>query len=212
MPEKPRKDPTQGRAKATVDAILEAAAQILEREESAEPPRDKRTRPVNTTRIAERAGVSIGSLYQYFPNRDALVSSLMRRFVRRRFVDIELAVADVEAMPLEAGLRVLAGRLIELELAEGRIMRVLMKWFARVGDYDLIAEGDREAEAALAAILRRIAHKTRPLDPALGGFFLYHAMRNLLGMACYREPEMLRSDAARDELTRLMYGYLRPDG
>lgn len=65
----PRKHPTQGRSRETVRAILEGAAQVLEREGYA---------AATTDRIAERAGVSVGSLYQYFPNKDAILLALGR--------------------------------------------------------------------------------------------------------------------------------------
>ncbi|MBN3819935.1 helix-turn-helix transcriptional regulator, partial [Paraburkholderia sp. Se-20369] len=66
----PRKSPRQRRSTATVDAIVEAAAQILERDGL-----DGYT----TNAVAAQAGVSIGSLYQYFPNRDALTATLAAR-------------------------------------------------------------------------------------------------------------------------------------
>lgn len=204
-PQKPRKDPRQERSRSTVDAILEAAGQLIERQEEAKQSR------VSTTHIAERAGVSVGSLYQYFPNREALVAALLRRFVQKRFAEIRRVLDEVEPLPLDAALHRLAGRLIELELAHARVTKALMKWFVRVGDFDLIADADREAEAALAELLVRIRPKTRAVDPQLGGFFLFHAMRNTLGMAAFREGDMLRAPAAQAELTRLLHGYLRPD-
>ena len=65
-----RKSPTQARAEQTVDAILEAAAQILQS--------DGEER-LNTNRIAERAGFSIGTLYQYFADKEAIVAALAER-------------------------------------------------------------------------------------------------------------------------------------
>ncbi|MFL9872395.1 TetR/AcrR family transcriptional regulator [Paraburkholderia megapolitana] len=69
-PLSPRKAPLQRRAAATVDAIVEAAARILETQGPS---------GYTTNAVAERAGVSIGSLYQYFPNRDALTAALIER-------------------------------------------------------------------------------------------------------------------------------------
>jgi AcrR family transcriptional regulator len=66
----PRKTAKQARAQVTVDAILEAASQVFESYGYAR---------ASTNRIAERAGVSIGSLYQYFPNKDAILVALARR-------------------------------------------------------------------------------------------------------------------------------------
>lgn len=65
----PRKQASQARARATRAAILEAAARILEAGGTA---------GLNTNAIAQRAGVSVGSLYQYFPNKEAILAELIR--------------------------------------------------------------------------------------------------------------------------------------
>jgi AcrR family transcriptional regulator len=69
----PRKLPKQDRSRVTVEAILEATTRIL-----VEEGYDK----ANTNRIAERAGISIGSLYQYFPNKESLMTALMEQHSR----------------------------------------------------------------------------------------------------------------------------------
>ncbi len=69
----PRRAPKQARSQETVQAILDAAAQVFERHGYASG---------TTNRIAQRAGVSIGSLYQYFPNKDAILVALVRRHLR----------------------------------------------------------------------------------------------------------------------------------
>lgn len=69
---KPRKTPRQSRSRVTVDAIFEATIQVLLSEDMA---------GLTTTRVAERAGVSVGTMYQYFPNKQALVYALNERFL-----------------------------------------------------------------------------------------------------------------------------------
>jgi AcrR family transcriptional regulator len=81
---KPRKQATQARATQTVESILEAAARILE-----ELGFEKYT----TNAIAEKAGISIGSLYQYFPNKDAITIALIGRESARLLADVTLAAA-----------------------------------------------------------------------------------------------------------------------
>ena len=66
----PRKSASQERSRSTVDALLEATARVLVKEGY-----DR----ASTNRIAEVAGVSIGSLYQYFPNKEALVAAVIDR-------------------------------------------------------------------------------------------------------------------------------------
>ena len=70
-----RKQPRQQRSAALVSAVLDAAVQVLTREGAAR---------FTTARVAERAGVSIGSLYQYFPDKDAVMLALLARERRVR--------------------------------------------------------------------------------------------------------------------------------
>lgn len=86
MAERPRRAPRQRRSRETVDTLLEAAAQMFTR----------RGLAATTNHIAERAGLSIGTLYQYFPNKEALLHALAAR---------HLAEAQARLMPLLAELR-----------------------------------------------------------------------------------------------------------
>lgn len=83
IPENPRKTPRQARSRATCEAVVEAAARILE----AEGPE-----AFNTNAIARRAGVSIGTLYQYYPDKQSILAELIRR-------ERALLLADLQAIP-----------------------------------------------------------------------------------------------------------------
>lgn len=78
---KPRKTPRQSRSAATVDAIFEGTIQVL---------RSQGARRLTTTRVAERAGVSVGTMYQYFPNKQALLCAVIARYLG----DVAIAVED----------------------------------------------------------------------------------------------------------------------
>lgn len=97
-----RRRPVQARSQETVAAILEAAARLYERGST------------TTNRIAQLAGVSIGSLYEYFPNKDAIIHALLDKHIRAATEQLlaELAALDPETTPLELGIR----RLVELML------------------------------------------------------------------------------------------------
>lgn len=82
-PLKPRRAPSQPRSERMVATLLEAAAQVLE---------TKGLEGFNTNAVAERAGVSIGSLYQYFPSKDALTIALMQRESERFYRDALVAL------------------------------------------------------------------------------------------------------------------------
>ena len=87
----PRKLPSQKRAKITVDTILEAAAQVFTELGYA---------ACTTNKIAERAGISIGSLYQYFPNKDAIIVSLTEKMFRDGLDIMEGMFEDMDDMQI----------------------------------------------------------------------------------------------------------------
>nr|WP_322787075.1 TetR/AcrR family transcriptional regulator [Paraburkholderia dilworthii] len=82
---KPRKVPQQSRAQQTVATILEAAALVLE---------SRGSDGLNTNLVAQRAGVSVGTLYQYFPNKDALIVALSKRELAVFFAEAEGALNE----------------------------------------------------------------------------------------------------------------------
>jgi AcrR family transcriptional regulator len=101
-----RKRPRQDRASATFSAILEAAARILQ---------DDARFTTNT--VADRAGVSVGSLYQYFPNKAAIVRALMEREVAAA-LEVRPRLLDDPAQPLEQRVRALVDWRFDVRLKD----------------------------------------------------------------------------------------------
>src|SRR5215218_10075491 len=94
-----RKRPIQQRSRQTVDLLLEAAAQVLEGGGLA---------AFNTNALAARAGVSIGSVYQYFPGKDAVMAALVRREAARFDAALAEGLAQAEHLPLAEAIARLA--------------------------------------------------------------------------------------------------------
>ena len=115
---KPRRSPRQERSRETVEAILEAAAQVFERHGYAAG---------TTNRIAERAGVSIGSLYQYFPNKGAIVVEVMRRHMAEAGEVGQPVLQELvdRVPPLHEGLTDIVAAMIALHERSPRLHRVL---------------------------------------------------------------------------------------
>ena len=112
----PRKQPVQPRAQATVESILSAAAGILERDGPAR---------LTTNAVAAEAGVSIGSLYQYFPNKQALTAALIERSAGSLERSVAQAGRDAKTMLFEAGLRLLVRTVVQHQLDRPALERTL---------------------------------------------------------------------------------------
>ena len=108
----PRKRPLQARGMATWDAIIEAAAQILE---------VNGLHGFNTNAVAERAGVSIGSLYQYFPNKDALMVGLIEREQKVRMEGLTQVIEAVRDEPLEIAVAALIDASVNSDAGKPRL-------------------------------------------------------------------------------------------
>ncbi|AZS22466.1 MULTISPECIES: TetR/AcrR family transcriptional regulator [unclassified Caulobacter] len=191
MTEKTRRTPRQPRSEATVEAILEAAFQLLEQ---------GGPRALTTNHIAERAGVSVGTLYQYFKGKQAILGALAQRQAATARDRIARIVID--------GPRISAVRLIVRTLAtafEGSpaTRRALLDAFA--------------AEAGDEAVMRHhrlffeaITGKARfdfDMTPE-AGFVLTHAVIGLLRAATIEAELALDPQRLEDELTRLMEAYV----
>src|SRR5260221_6217169 len=111
-----RKAPSQPRSARMVETIVEAAARILETRGLA---------GFNTNAVAERAGVSVGSLYQYFPSKEALVAALSNRERKLLAAAIAAAARPAADLNLAGALRRLARAAIRRQLARPDLARVL---------------------------------------------------------------------------------------
>jgi AcrR family transcriptional regulator len=143
---KPRKLPRQDRSRITVEAILEATAHIL-REEGYEK--------TNTNRIAERAGISIGSLYQYFPNKESLITALIEQHSREMGELVETKLADLFDAPLEIVVPELVKAVIAAHTIDPRLHRVLSEEMPQSGRSAQMQQTDDRIAAMLRAYLDR---------------------------------------------------------
>lgn len=188
----PRKKPVQPRAVETYACILEAAAQVIEQHGVG---------AFNTNAVAERAGVSIGSLYQYFPGKDALLIALMRREKERFGKD---AAAALEAPDGRAALAHLVGAAVRHQFERPELARLLDVEEAR-------PEAEREVKAVsnyralLRATLDRADLPPQP-DPEIATDHLAALVRLLVDDAGARgEPDVARLER---RVLGAMLGYL----
>jgi AcrR family transcriptional regulator len=155
---KPRKRPLQTRSRETVAVILEATARILEAEG---------LEAANTNAIAARAGVSIGSLYQYFPDKAAIFAELIRQAESGLGDMLEILLAQTAGQALEERLRLLvkAGVAQQMERPQlGRILDYLEA--ASPADPSLKAADERILRLIMGLLQEHADSIARPVTPA----------------------------------------------
>lgn len=203
-PTNPRKHACQARSRATVDALIEATARILVREGYDH---------ASTNRIAELAGVSIGSLYQYFPGKDALVAAVIDRH-RAELADIaRRAFAKASTQPLKQAIRTMVAAAIEAHRIDPKLHRVLAEQIPRTGRLEKVETFSRENFATFRSYLERRSDELRIRDFDLASFMCVTTIEALTHSAVLHNAEMLHDDAATqrliDEATRLVVRYLQ---
>jgi AcrR family transcriptional regulator len=200
---KPRKEASQNRSRATVDALVEATARILVREGF-----DK----ASTNRIAEVAGVSVGSLYQYFPGKEALVAAVIDRHNQDIMQIVHRALAEVAAQPVETAVRRLVAVAIEAHRIDPRLHRVLAEQIPRTGRLANVEAFNRDISALFRAYLESHSDEIRAIDLGLAAFMCVTSIEALAHTAVLHRSEKLSDEMMGtlvEETTRLVVGYLQ---
>jgi AcrR family transcriptional regulator len=141
----PRKIPRQARAKATADAIVEATTQLL---------LAQGYERFTTARAAERAGVSIGSLYQYFPNKAALVAAVIDRCCEGFISDVDRALAGRPRITLTDCIRAIVEVMLISHSLTPDLHKIVIDLAPRIGVADKTERASRKMAEAIEAILR----------------------------------------------------------
>ncbi len=200
---RPRKQPRQARAQVTVNAILEATIQVLEREGL-----DAAT----TTRIAEVAGVSVGTLYQYFSHRDAILDALQDR-------EFELAIALMEEVLSQGNLGKSAREtvtaavrgLAKLYARAPGLHRVLAMEGLRVAKTERVHAFDLRVIAIVRHFLAATRAPTRRTNVDAAAFVVFQSVRATMLASLLERPAGLDERILVDEVVDLVLRYLVSD-
>ena len=200
---KPRKVASQERSRATVDALVEATARILVKEGF-----DK----ASTNRIAEVAGVSVGSLYQYFPGKEALVAAVIERHQQEIMQTVRGELAEVLAQPVEKAVRKLVAVVVKAHRVDPRLHRVLAEQIPRVGKLEKLETFNSENYTLFRAYLERHRDELRVDDLELASFVCVTSIEALTHNAVLHYSKVLSDEtmeALIDETACLVTGYLK---
>jgi AcrR family transcriptional regulator len=197
----PRRTPVQARSAATVEAILQAAAQVFERHGYGAG---------TTNRIAERAGVSIGTLYQYFPNKDAILVALVEQHVGEGEAILGPLLVELgeRPPPLREAIERILGALLELHAAQPGLHRVLFEEAPRPPQLRERLERVFElASAALAGYLAR-APEVTVADPRLAAQLVVQTVEAVTHGLVIHPRAQTAPEAYAREAARMLLAYL----
>lgn len=195
----PRKRPRQERSKATVDTILEATARVLKKQGFD---------GLSTNAVAAQAGVSIGSLYQYFPNKEALVAKLIDRHMEDMNAAIFAELTRVAVMPIAQAARAVVELTIRAHSVDPDLHRVLTEQVPRIGKLARLRELDEICHRMVAGLLAARKGELAIADPDLAAFILVSTIEAVIHRAALLYPARLRDPRLVDETTLVVTRYL----
>lgn len=198
-----RKKPAQERSKATVDAILDATARVLRKEGY-----DR----ASTNRIAEAAGVSIGSLYQYFPSKEALTAALIDRHRAEVMEIFHRRMSEVGDRPLRDAIETIVRAMVEVHSVDPALHRILSEQVPKVGRLAALLEDVEVTAGSVARAFletRRSALRVRDLDAAV--FVIVHAVESITHHAARYYGSRFPAETMVEEVTDLVHRYLAKD-
>lgn len=194
----PRKAPKQRRSRATVEAILEATARVLV-EEGYEK--------ASTNRIAKVAGVSIGSLYQYFPGKEALVLALVQRHCEGMLELLAKSAATLADAPMHVAVRTYVRAMLDAHAVDPELHQVLVTQVLHLGTH-FVQQMQEQARSIVRAYLEPRRHELLVSDVELASFVLVASVEATTHQAVLERPAQLTGRKLEDEICALVLRYL----
>jgi AcrR family transcriptional regulator len=195
----PRKTPVQARSAASVKAILDATIQVLLKVGK---------QRLTTTRVALRAGVSVGTLYQYFPNKSALLQAALKRHLDEMTNAVELVCKEQKGATLQQMATALISTFFEAKMRNARTSVALYSVSSDVDGARIVQQtGTRSNQA----IVEMLASSRDPLakDPELVASILQGAMAGVSRRLLESVSPEKQFEALREELILFACAYLK---
>ncbi|WP_136474577.1 TetR/AcrR family transcriptional regulator [Pseudomonas sp. DG56-2] len=200
-----RKRPSQSRSRALVDAVEQACLRILD--ESGEES-------LTVARIAEISGVAVGSIYQYFPNKDAIVALLYERILDQESEELLKVRERLVGVPLKSALRDILANIIRVETRLFKLNKAFhLRYHSALhlgmwrGPYQTTGEF---IEATWLPLLQMYEHEVTTEHPALAAYLLGQGLRSVIRSVLEDMPTQLESSALLDSIVAMAIGCLRP--
>jgi AcrR family transcriptional regulator len=198
----PRKEPRQARSQATVDAILTATARVLVKHGYDH---------ASTNRIAEAAGVSVGSLYQYFPTKEALVAALIDRHMSEMTSLIEENIEVLRTAPVPVATRALVRLMLKAHAQDPKLHKIFAEQVPRIGRMSRLHEIERRIAERLRLFMAAHMTELRVRNVELSIFIVVSVVEALTHMTVVDHPGRFDEEELIDEITNLVLRYLMRD-
>lgn len=200
QPSSPRKSPQQERSRRLVAAIMDATARILARDGYAQ---------LNTNAVADLAGVSIGSLYQYFPNKGALVTGVVERHGQRIHDTIVAAVGTTPPATLTDAVRHIVAAVVAAHRIDPVLHAVLEAEMPKLGIFDGHAGTVRAIAGQLAVLPPQVRAEIQVRDPVHAAAVVGEMVHALIHAALIPPvTTALTADQIEGETVRAVLAYL----
>ncbi|WP_082825926.1 TetR/AcrR family transcriptional regulator [Croceicoccus estronivorus] len=194
-----RKDPKQQRAVVTAEAITQATQQIIIREGF---------KKATTNRIAEVAGVSVGSLYQYFPNKQAIVRTLIQETVTKAAMRVRTLLRDLMDEPLEPALRQIMTLLLEIYKENDFIIFRILDQVPELKEYTNNLAIEIYTYSTNLAFLEQHQADLTVTDIKTSLLLIERATIHNIEYFLAHNPTNMTEEQLIDELTRMTLNYL----
>lgn len=195
---KPRKTPVQERSTVTVEAIYEATFQVL----LALGPDH-----LTTTRVTERAGVSVGTLYQYFPNKQSLLLSALEKHVDQVVCAVELACRRNHGQQLSIMLESVVEAFVDVKLERPDISMALYVTAVGAQERALVNKAEKRARTAMASMLAT-APNTKFTELPFTSIMLFSAIGGAIRAVLEAGAPPRIAHLLRKKLVLLCWGFL----
>lgn len=184
---------------ATVEAIRDATIQVLLKVGAER---------LTTVHVARRAGVSVGTLYQYFPNKQVLLFDVLERHMLRTVTAVEEACAANHLQPLEVMVHALVNRFVDAKLVDRDASVALYRIAAEAGGGLIVHRTRKRFEAAMTAMLQT-AKLPMSADVPFMVHMMYLTMAGTLRGHLESNAPQRTGRKLREHLTKLLLAYCR---
>lgn len=193
----PRKTPIQARSTVTVESISEASIQVL---------LSHGAERLTTTRVAERAGVSVGTLYQYYPNKQSLLFAVLENHLNRIAAKVEAACENARHQPLAEMIRQMVEAFCDAKMERADISVALYRISADVGGSTLAKRVTLRSQKAVQAMLDTAPDTKSPDKFAVE--IMLSAMAGTMRSLLEAGPSPATVRKAREHLVLLCQSYM----